>query len=135
MNSAWITTVATLFLAVIASGADSAEIASLKAELAGVWLHQHRQLGVSAETIKTYHADGRYVGQSKVSMLGTTSGVNYEGRWTILPDRTLRIEVTKTDNRLYVPMGEVYLMKNLEIKDGVMTYEHKGKPDKETRRP
>ena len=126
--------IAIIWLAILLpAAAEDAETKALSAKIVGKWKHEHRQIGVQANTIKTYNADGSYFASSTVRLVGKTSGVNYEGRWEILPDRTLRLKVTKTNNRLFVPMGEVYLMKNLQIKDGVMTYARKGKPNREIR--
>lgn len=119
--------------ALIALSVVSADNGSLKSEIVGKWKHEHRQIGVSADTIKTYAADGSYKATSEVSMLGAKSGVDYEGKWEILDGPILRLTVTKTNNRLYVPNNAVYEMIDLKIENGVMTYNHKGKAERETR--
>lgn len=110
------------------------QLATLKADIVGIWKHAHRQIGVAADTLKTYDADGTYSATSKIRILGAKSEVDYEAKWEILSGPILRLTVTKTSNRLYVPMGEVYLMKDLKIEDGVMTYTLEGKPDREVRK-
>lgn len=112
---------------------EAAVLAALKGKIAGVWKHEHRQIGVQADTLKTYRPDGSYRATSKIRMLGVDSSVDYEAKWEILPGPVLRLTVTKTSNRLYVPMGKVYLMKNLKIEGNLMTYRHDGKPNREVR--
>jgi hypothetical protein len=112
---------------------ESTLLADLRAKIVGIWKHEHRQIGVQADTIKTYGADGSYSATSKIRMFGAKSEVNYEGKWEILSGPVLRLKVTKTNNRLYVPVGTVYLMKDLKIEGGVMTYTHDGKPNREVR--
>ncbi|MEM7010337.1 MAG: hypothetical protein AAF585_02535 [Verrucomicrobiota bacterium] len=124
----WISAAALVNLSVV-----WADNGSLKSEIVGDWKHEHRQIGVSADTIKTYAADGTYKASSKVSMLGAKSGVDYEGKWEILDGPILRLTVTKTNNKLYVSSDAVYEMKDLKIENGVMTYKHKGKAERETR--
>ena len=125
-----------LITLVMAAGtlvAADEDLTTIEAKIVGVWKHEHRQLGVQADTFKTYGADGSYRATSAVRMLGTNSGVDYEGKWEILPGPVLRLTVTKTNNRLYVPMGAVYRMEGLKIEEGVMSYMHKGAAEREVR--
>lgn len=112
---------------------DQAQLATLKADIVGVWKHEHRQVGVKADTLKTYGVDGSFSATSRVRIMGANSGVDYEGKWEILSGPILRLTVTKTNNRLYVKKGTVYLVKDLKIEDGVMTYVLEEKPNREVR--
>lgn len=112
---------------------ESANLAALKVKIAGTWMHEHRQLGVQADTLKKYGADGSYSATSQIRMLGKNSTVEYEGKWEILTGPVLRLKVTKTSNRLFVPKDAVYEMKDLEIEGDVMTYQHDGKANREVR--
>ena len=112
---------------------DAAQLDALRKKIAGTWKHQHRQIGVQADTLKKYGADGSYSARSHVRMLGKNASVDYEGTWEILPGPILRLKVSKSSNRLFVPKDAIYTMENLEIEGDVMTYSHDGKDNREVR--
>lgn len=117
----------------LSSSIALADAEAMSQQLPGKWKHEHRQLGVSADTFKIYAEDGTFKATSKIKMIGVDTAVVYEGTWKFVNDTTLRLEVNKSSNGLFVADDAVYVLKGVKIKDGVMTYKHDGDANKEVR--
>ncbi|MFT5470729.1 MAG: hypothetical protein ACI8UO_005860 [Verrucomicrobiales bacterium] len=123
-----------LFLALVISSQLSsvnAQDSPFKDQLPGKWKHEHRQLGVSADTFKVYKADGTFTAVSKINLIGIDTAVAYKGTWAFLKSGSLRLQVKESSNTLYVGDDDVFLLKGVKIVEGVMSYEHDGDPNRE----
>jgi hypothetical protein len=105
----------------------------IEEQILGQWTYEGKHSGSKIRSVATFKPEGRYACSMTVSFLGVQTKISFEATWEVVDDDDVVIKVTKSSNKLLMPVGKVMKKEGVSFQNDVMTYQHDGKAEKETR--